>query len=650
MAAILKKETLVVHPPKKIDERTSAQLVSFDLRVSTVGPGNTITERVNQTEMLLIVESKPDIPQSKPDQARSKPDIPQSKPDQARSKPDIPQSKPDQARSKPDQASSKPDQAKPKPTQVCSPNSQQSAAKSTPNTIIPMPEEDNETEKGSTCILDDVYQIAFDNIKSQKDPCYQIDRCIGYTCFSDDNKSDSPEELQVQQHMRYASLITFAKSTHKIYNSSRLGVIFGLLFIILKLIFSVALTIERYYYSKNDTPDNDDEDDDWFVQTKFIVSWILLFWNIINLTLFLLCGGLERLYKDTKECCTRKSTTNSCCYCSHSSKCNQLSDLSWACSCFSWISGNTIGELPYYLSVMVSVMEFLAMQSDFFQTYDKTEKIYVRADFGLNIAYACAVYLKWITSVVVIIYYFTKARNIKVSCKGMLKKACVYIYFCLYMVGLAILHIFMLTTIGMRFYYDYSNKQNPQESVTQITLSRVKVHIGYRDISPQLWYMFGVGWVFPLLSLVAFIIVHYKWIRQHSEYMIIDILDNMKSEVKLSRDTVKKYKKINEDIINNAHKILKNNDKDKERCMNFMTPFTNPGIVAFCIFYVAVFITFCLCFAIEGHVVKVWLWILIAVYIIINVYPFLVFAIIIAAIAIGLFIAVILCVAFIARD
>ena len=614
MAAILKKETLVVHPPKKIDERTSAQLVSFDLHVSTVGPGNTITERVNQTEMLLIVESKPD-----------------------------------QASSKPDQAKSKPDQAKPKPTQVCSPNSQQSAAKSTPNTIIPMPEEDNETEKGSTCILDDVYQIAFDNIKSQKDPCYQIDRCIGYTCLSDDNKSDSPEELQVQ-HIRYASLLTLAKSTHKIYNSSRLGVIFGLLFIIMKLIFSVALTIERYYYSKTDTPDNDDEDDDWFVQTKFIVSWILLGWNIINLTLFLLCGGLKRLYKDTKECCTRKSSTNSCCYCSRSSKCNQLSNLSWACSCFSWISGNTIGELPYYLSVMVSVMEFLAMQSDFFQTYDKTEKMYVCADFGLNIAYACAVYLKWITSVLVIIYYFTKARDIKVSCKGMLKKASVYIYFCLHVVGLTILHIFMLTTIGMRFYYDYSNKQNPQENVTQITLPRVKVHIGYKDISPQLWYMFGIGWVFPLLSVVAFIIVHYKWIRQHSEYMIIDILDNMKSEVKLSQDTVKKYEKIDEDIINNTHKILKSNDKCDECCMNFMSPFTNPGIVAFCVFYIIAFVTFCLCFAIEGHVVKVWLWILIPVYILLNFYPFLVFAIIISVIAIGLFIAVILCVSYVCSE
>ena len=473
MAALLKQETLVVHPPKKIDEQTSAQLVRFDLCVSTVGPGNTLTERVNQTEMLLIVESKPN--------------------------------------------------------QVSNPNPQQSAAKRVPNTIIPIPAEDNDTEKGSTSILDDVYQIAFDNIKSQNDLCCPIDGCLEYKCVSDDEKSDLTEELRaLQQHIRYTSLLTLAKCALKIYNSSRLGVIFGLLFIMLKLIFSVVLTIERYYYRKNDTPDNDDEDDDWFVQTKFIVSWILLGWNIINMAIFLLCGGLERLYKDMKKCYIKKSSANSCCCCSCSSKCNNLTDLSWVCSCFSWISGNTIGELPYYLSLMVSVIEFLAMQSDFFQTYDKTERIYVCADFGLNIAYACAVYLKWITNVLVIIYYFTKARNIEVSWKDMLKKASIYICLCLYMVGLAILHIFMLTTIGMRFYYDYSNKQNPQGSATPLTLPKVKVHIGSKDISPQLWYMFFIGWVFPLLSVVTFIVVYYKWIHHYSEYVIIDILlDNI---------------------------------------------------------------------------------------------------------------------------
>ena len=343
MAALLKQETLVVHPPKKIDERTSAQLVRFDLCVSTVGPGNTLTERVNQTEMLLIVESKPDQVKTKPDQVKTKPD----------------------------QVKTKPDQVKTKPNQVSNPNPQQSAAKSTPNTIIPMPGKDNDTEKGSTSILDDVYQIAFDNIKSPKYPCYPIDKCLGYTCIFDDEKSDLTEELRaLQQHIRYAGLLTLAKYALKIYNSSRLGVIFGLLFIILKLIFSVVLTIERYYYRKNDTPDNDDEDDDWFVQTKFIVSWILLGWNIINMAIFLLCGGLERLYKDMKKCYIKKSSANSCCCCSCSSKCNNLTDLSWVCSCFSWISGNTIGELPYYLSLMVSVIEFLAMQSDFFQTYD----------------------------------------------------------------------------------------------------------------------------------------------------------------------------------------------------------------------------------------------------------------------------------------
>ena len=67
--------------------------------------------------------------------------------------------------------------------------------------------------------------------------------------------------------------------------------------------------------------------------------------------------------------------------------------------------------------------------------------------------------------------------------------------------------------------------------------------------------------------------------------------------------------------------------------MNLVTAFTNPGIV-----------TFCLCFAIEGYVVKAWLWILVIVYIIINVYPFLVFAI---DIAIGLFLAAIFCIVFI---
>ena len=431
MAALLKQETLVVHPPKKIDEQTSAQLVRFDLCVSTVGPGNTLTERVNQTEMLLIVESKPDQVKTKPDQVKTKPD---------------------QVKTKPDQVKTKPDQVKTKPNQVSNPNPQQSAAKRVPNTIIPIPAEDNDTEKGSTSILDDVYQIAFDNIKSQNDLCCPIDGCLEYKCVSDDEKSDLTEELRaLQQHIRYAGLLTLAKCALKIYNSSRLGVIFGLLFIMLKLIFSVVLTIERYYYRKNDTPDNDDEDDDWFVQTKFIVSWILLGWNIINMAIFLLCGGLERLYKDMKKCYIKKSSANSCCCCSCSSKCNNLTDLSWVCSCFSWISGNTIGELPYYLSLMVSVIEFLAMQSDFFQTYDKTERIYVCADFGLNIAYACAVYLKWITNVLVIIYYFTKARNIKVSYKGMLKKASIYIWLCLYMVGLAILHIFMVTTIGIRF-------------------------------------------------------------------------------------------------------------------------------------------------------------------------------------------------------
>ena len=61
--------------------------------------------------------------------------------------------------------------------------------------------------------------------------------------------------------------------------------------------------------------------------------------------------------------------------------------------------------------------------------------------------------------------------------------------------------------------------------------------------------------------------------------------------------------------------------------MNLVTPFTNPGII-----------TFCLCFAIEGYVVKAWLWILIITYIIINVYPFLVFAI---DVAIGLFLGAI---------
>ena len=431
MAALLKQDTLVVHPPKKV-----------------VGPGNTLIERVNQTER--TVESKPDEGKSKPDQAKIKPD------------------------------------------QVSNPNSQQSPAKSTPNTIIPMLSEDNDYEKRSTCILDDVYQIAFDNIKSQKDPCYQIDRCLEYTCIFDDEKSDLRKELHVlQQHIRYTSLLTLAKCALKIYNSSCLGVIFGLLFIILKLIFSVVLTIERYYH-KNDIPDNDDEDDDWFVQTKFIVSWILLGWNIINMAIFLLCGGLERLYKDMKKCYIKKSSANSCCCCSCSSKCNKLSGLSWVCSCFLWISGNTIGELPYYLSLMVSVIEFLAMQSDFFQTYDKTERIYVCADFGLNIAYACAVYLKWITNVLVIIYYVIKARNIKVSYKGMLKTAIIYICLCLYMVGLAILHIFMLTTIGMRFYYDYTNKQNPQGSATPLKIPKVKDHIGYKDITPQLWYVFSL--------------------------------------------------------------------------------------------------------------------------------------------------------------
>ena len=161
--------------------------------------------------------------------------------------------------------------------------------------------------------------------------------------------------------------------------------------------------------------------------------------------------------------------------------------------------------------------------------------------------------------------------------------------------------------------------------------------------------MFFIGWVFPLLSVVTFIVVYYKWICQHSEYTIIDILDNTKSEVKnkLSKDIVKKYEKIDEEIINDTHKIHESNKKEEECCVNFMSPFTNPVIIAFCIFYVAVFVTFCLCFAIEGHVIKVWLWILIIVYIIINVYPFLVFAIITIIIAIVLFFAAVFCVLYV---
>ena len=98
-------------------------------------------------------------PPTKPDQVRSKPDQGKTNPDQVRSKPDQAKTKPDQVRSKPHQTETRPDQAKTKPDQV-KPNPDKFVVPIL-NSLQLKRLKDNDTEKGFTCILDDVYEIAF---------------------------------------------------------------------------------------------------------------------------------------------------------------------------------------------------------------------------------------------------------------------------------------------------------------------------------------------------------------------------------------------------------------------------------------------------------------------------------------------------------
>ena len=430
-----------------------------------------------------------------------------------------------------------------------------------------------------------------------KDRC-NIDACFGYRhCW----KNKSADKINC------VSLLVVAKHALNVDNVNYVGTVVGLLFFIfaiLKIILSIVVIIERTLYFKNDEPDNgDNEDDDFLVKAKFVLSFVLLAGTLITslkkciqlcLCKYIKGKQLSSGSGDSQYCC------KNCC-----SECwDKIKEcLKLLIEIIIDLISTIVGETTWIYSLAFSIFEVCSAKSNFRQMYDSTEKIYVYADIILNISYACLVYAKRIVIMLMIIYYFTKVRDIQFSWKNMCKKSCkkaaVYIFLCFYMIGMSILHMLMIAAVGMRFNYEYSNKQNHQDIfdddsiVTKFKVPRFN-KVGMKDLSGQLWYMLVVTIIIPLASTVVFLMVTYMWVRNHAAFLIKDILTNVKNtEIKkVSEKAIEEYKEINE-----IYKSFENYEDKENRYQKCIHPFCNPLIYIICTFYFILYVSFYLCFA-----------------------------------------------------
>ena len=158
--------------------------------------------------------------------------------------------------------------------------------------------------------------------------------------------------------------------------------------------------------------------------------------------------------------------------------------------------------------------------------------------------------------------------------------------FSLYMLGLMVLQMLMVATIGGRYHHDFT--------------------AGPGKISGQLWYMMVCGYLMPVLGTAMFFVVHHFWTMKLPVDLIFDLIKDLQTEGKETDNT-----KQEEERITKLRRMLQYIDGEKFKsdylklkkidCITKVGhPFSSPLHILLASFYSAMLLVFGLCSMIGG--------------------------------------------------
>ena len=253
--------------------------------------------------------------------------------------------------------------------------------------------------------------------------------------------------------------------------------------------------------------------------------------------------------------------------------------------------------------------------------------------------------------------------------ENLLEGAKFQITFVLYTYGLMIIQICMIVAIGATYYNEYnelyqevnsfyalsssgsgSSGDNPTITPPTITPSITPVtDINYR-LSDELWFMICCAFMTPVLGVIMFFVVHHFWTQKFPIEFILDILKVFKkrsikstltswSDMEISDNISKMVHYLNEEQLQEDFKrIPSGRFGDK-----FTFPFKSPLHIILCLLYAIMLLTFFICCIVKGPGGG-WLlfyFVAFAFGFVVNIYACLV-----AAVWIAIFVAVLIVIAF----
>ena len=198
------------------------------------------------------------------------------------------------------------------------------------------------------------------------------------------------------------------------------------------------------------------------------------------------------------------------------------------------------------------------------------------------------VYLAKIHTLWGLVYSVRKARAEK-KFQGIL----FILTFALYMLGILILQVLMISVIGGRYHHDHT--------------------AGEGKISGQLWYMMVSGYLTPLFGMIIFFVVHHFWTMKLPLDLIYDFVKVLQTEG-IEGDNTKRGEEdlatVQQmlDYVDEKQFKADYNDLQKINCETKIGhPFSSPLHIILASFYSAMLFIFCLCSLIGGPLNGAWL-------------------------------------------
>lgn len=380
-------------------------------------------------------------------------------------------------------------------------------------------------------IQEDIKNNNKDKKYSLRDLC-KIKKCAETVCYCRGEKFFKDDDINDSKVVN-ASLMSSAQLALRVTHGDGINTLVILIYSFIRIILALSIFVERAIRLATDEKDRTKEDDDSFVWWKFgiIVGQLLVssfsFISTIYTT-YKYCK-IKSNEKDEEKSSEEDSSKensgkedkqkDSCCksYC----------DIS--CTSFSTILAIFL-HLFVFLSLVTSMFELEAMRIRkrsslaTINTYNSRETNFVYADAILTIIDASIVLLVSVGIRLSLVWYFYKMGSKKETptsmCCRFVAQAFYYIFCILQM---TVTNILLITAVVLIFSKTYEETLEEKRKTTLIhaALSGV-LKVPSEKMRADFWITIFIALLYPVISLLCFFMLNYRWIRDLSIWITTD--------------------------------------------------------------------------------------------------------------------------------